>query len=1265
MKAYLQRHLFDGERLRRFALEEFVKAIRSGRLIAFVGSYATQDLGYDEWSDFLRKYVEAAQAILKKEYGEAPSERRAHRANKAIKSLSDSLAEYKSNSLAALSIIESALGYASTPEQNLLKQFEEESRAFFNLDRGGASWEGGVPHLLITELGVDRIITLNYDLEFEWLLMLTADERKVGSQRQGEFEKRVPKTEDALSRVRILPSGRSVTSDVFSRDRTDYLVEFAVGSPDYESHILHLHGRVTDPETMVVSLRDYNRQYRRSGVTKLPFEHALKVLFAGNPILFVGVGMTEIEITATLEQFVSDHPNRRITPAFIIWNSPFRPERKDAHRFAWLHRFGVLTLFDDELSDDPALTSLSDALRFRLSITNLARQAKSLMELVEWVPEDFRSIAGKFTRPDNLAAGHFDLWSRAAPNVYPPAAASLDDVIDGPSPVQVLIGSPGAGKGAVAQQIRKGWHERPNPAGNGRRSVVVSATFAFEVASVFSLISGLENGTTAAEEGISRRQAILQFLLNAAANSPELLIVINGMERFFAPTGAPLSNELDTLLRLATMPRAPASTASAGAPRFRLVLLGTNRVQTYFHTLRPNSQSINYTRLPLASSATYPSVYFESVSEKFGKRGFDPNSLTTTQRIFIERKKDGDRTDLRRSFLGAYLQTDALLGAGALYPDLCLDILMVMAFIGQPIEDEVVFHAPRIRKRLSAHAQGSPKSGAAAMFTQALSDLQELGLIIELTPFEGSPSDWRRFGLHRSVLAELRDRMGVPLSDASLSGGFNLSLYAAQPAEGYSPEAEIHEELESLVDWLIGAYKDKPLHPNTAIKRAALTRKKAGEGVGWYGRKGWAHVSACLRAALAIMRNYYSTAALLALDLGKGDSDDRDAPLTEHGERLERLLKAASENASARRDLRRRLKTGADDLLGPAPFYPDDLVWLNNERGTVKLTQGDLYEARHSLEEAIRFNDRYVEFGDRGPNWRRLMLNQLHADVERARLDRAERRIADIERAVDEELPPSARNQVREILLKYGKHDSAPLPRVDDEFEHDVILTVGLTTAYRGLCAHLKGELRTASLLFEKAVNIFQNIGEQRAYALFQRHHGLLKEALYESKDETLAALNLAIASAEATRQTDIAYSSRVSWAWHSHTPSAEPKRPELLRRLQRALDYAERADMHRVRVEADLNLALVKLEGGDYDAALERAADAMATATRYGMSLRKIGLRILMGQILIRRGDPLSGQALIERAIRSADRVGYQGAVGLAQRVRATEGLPPTSALS
>lgn len=87
------------------------------------------------------------------------------------------------------------------------------------------------------------------------------------------------------------------------------------------------------------------------------------------------------------------------------------------------------------------------------------------------------------------------------------------------------------------------------------------------------------------------------------------------------------------------------------------------------------------------------------------------------------------------------------------------------------------------------------------------------------------------------------------------------------------------------------------------------------------------------------------------------------------------------------------------------------------------------------------------------------------------------------------------------------------------------------------------------------------------------------------------------------------------------------------------------RIEVHALRAEAEFYLSKID----DFDYAGSLAAEAMTLATRYGMVLQRIALRVLMGRILLRRNDA-SGRYLLERAIAHADRVGYQLQVDRAQ---------------
>ena len=63
--SYLKRHYFDGAALRKRTMDEFVRAIRTGRLIAFTGSMTTEDRGYADWNTFVKECFKEADKHFK------------------------------------------------------------------------------------------------------------------------------------------------------------------------------------------------------------------------------------------------------------------------------------------------------------------------------------------------------------------------------------------------------------------------------------------------------------------------------------------------------------------------------------------------------------------------------------------------------------------------------------------------------------------------------------------------------------------------------------------------------------------------------------------------------------------------------------------------------------------------------------------------------------------------------------------------------------------------------------------------------------------------------------------------------------------------------------------------------------------------------------------------------------------------------------------------------------------------------------------------
>jgi tetratricopeptide (TPR) repeat protein len=763
----------------------------------------------------------------------------------------------------------------------------------------------------------------------------------------------------------------------------------------------------------------------------------------------------------------------------------------------------------------------------------------------------------------------------------------------------VLIRPEGTSKTALAMAIAKAWSENAD----NRLAMILNFNMRIDTDSSLALIGDLlrfEEGRSRAENMNRTSSRETEFAKDCIGlkNGDELMIILKGLERIFDVNGHPLSAEFDHFLRI--MAR-----RADDLPRIRFVVIGTERVKRYFEGLETiaGCPTIRIPELSAAEASKQVSAYLEFLSST--------HSFGALEKAKLENRKLADYSARRRTLYRSILMPSALAAKGVADPDLALEIVTVMSFIGQPIEQGGLFHAPAIQKRLAVYGDIEKRREA---FKTAFDDLlDKVHLVKEINKRSRRAEHQRRYSVHLSLQTEIRDRNGIPLSDSILSTAYNMSLFSAQPADGALPEAQVHDGLGRLVDWLVGAYKDDPLDPGAAK-----------------GDRGAPHVVAALRAAVSLVRGLYSTSALLSVD--RGDrliGEDREGLLSEHAQRLERILDAFDAMWVER---------GSGEADGAEPLYPDELVWLHNERGVVKLAQGDLYEARFSFDEADRINRLYVEFNDESHNWRRITLNQIVVDIERGHLQKAENRMNAIERQLGSE-------KTNRIRIRYLDSRSVRRIRFDPVASHEDILAMALITGYRGLTSHLKGELDAARIYFERAVRVLQRMDEQRALALFRRHKASLHNDLGDPESLRRES-KLAVSGAESVRQLDIVYAGRLLEACLLDVKGDSADKKAALRLALEALDYATLADMHRLAIEAEARIALAKYGSGDYNAAIEHAAEAMATATRYGMTLHKISLRTLLGRILISRGNGDAGRTLIRSAINGALRVGYQRAI-------------------
>lgn len=1317
-RTYLLKQQRDPARLKRKAFEQFAAALQSNQMIAFTGSYATTHLGYPDWTDATKQFIETFD-IKDPNLKKALVERVGSRSK-----------VFDFPDLMDVAELAAELDRYALPKQ--FRECREQYSENFNLPLTTSELNSlpSIESTLIHELGIRRIVTLNYDIELEWAAFFTRAERRSSARRQRKLV-----WNEAARNLRLHQSGRlerlvpgfgKVVSEVMDGTNVSQLTSFALLGDSERCRILHLHGRCDYASSMMLSRRDYRDRYWAAGFSKLPFEYGLRTIMSGNPILFVGIGMSEFEVTKALEQMLSDNPNRRAVPMFIVWNSSSKRAEDDATRLLFYRKFGIHVLYDTEIAEicdrqKEYDAELKAALRkpkshiakkadFEKATKNAKRMALPLSYLADWCPDafaermdenDFRNGQRKYEGRAKGIPPRINIW-RASDNsptlpkqIVPHNSTKVSDSarlfsdLRGLKPVVALIGDPGSGRGAWAETITETLAKQS--AGRGIRPVLVNAAFAYDTDSIFAILSGAFDGVTAQKAKQSRFSSAMEMInrirlpafVPKAQETSELCLVINGIERFVAQNGSALSTEMDVLIRMIPGLENAYRDQDQTVVRIRLFLLGSPRLGRYLNTIA----SGHYDTLEISRS---PGTHFSSLVFPAGKtsvmsaRKFVIESSSFFTHLATESGVPPASTDLtnptsrRKKFfdgLDRWIDESGRFSQSAIV----YDLLRTMSFVGQPIERSVLPHL------LNAVRNEPVFSDLVKRTETTVTELIDCGLLLKIDPF---PERQSRVGLHKALAAELRQKSGVPLTETQLAASFNLGLFAAQPMDNILPDQRWHNELSKLVDFLIGQFYDEDsVDPLIEAAAQDLIDNCGAELRARHLHRFSATILAMvaaqrqsdsLRAALSIMRSFFSTSALLMHGNRGLDAMLSNGPLTEHAEQLKNIIRVVEHQSFVRNKILsrsgKRTKILKDTLGAPA-FYPDDLVWLRNELGVVLTAQGRLNEARESLEKALKLNSELLEFGEHRQNWRRISINLMQVLIEQGELEASEDLQRDVETSLErealaiDELIKLRRTEARTpgdgvlelhdgslksyLFETYLRGPSADhTARVDPYFPTNLILGTGLVLGYRGLCLHLRGSLESGLSHYDDALGLFQQIGEPRAYALFQRHRASLLAQL-SRKEMAAEALRLCNATATPAKQTDIDHSGRIAQAasglFKSHRQDRYPTNSSLPQ-LKETLRYAIDSDMYRLQLEAMQVMAFLHWNNEDTDSALQYTFDAMAIASRFGFELRKVSLRILLARILASRNERDDARDLLHEASRLASGLQYARSVEAAE---------------
>jgi hypothetical protein len=168
---------------------------------------------------------------------------------------------------------------------------------------------------LRSRVGIHRFVTFNYDLEIETLLedidypfnALTRIPESTASVTDEERDQ-----PDRFIESRLGGIAHSIS---LSAENAPDLISIAAIPSSASDLIVHVHGAITRPRDMVVTQSGYNAIYYEDHEFRRGFEDARRLLFGGNAVLYIGLGLTEEDLMRPLRYLSANLRNR---PLFAL-----------------------------------------------------------------------------------------------------------------------------------------------------------------------------------------------------------------------------------------------------------------------------------------------------------------------------------------------------------------------------------------------------------------------------------------------------------------------------------------------------------------------------------------------------------------------------------------------------------------------------------------------------------------------------------------------------------------------------------------------------------------------------------------------------------------------------------------------------------------------------------------------------------------------------------------------------------------------------------
>lgn len=538
-------------------------------------------------------------------------------------------------------------------------------------------------------------------------------------------------------------------------------------------------------------------------------------------------------------------------------------------------------------------------------------------------------------------------------------------------------------------------------------------------------------------------------------------------------------------------------------------------------------------------------------------------------------------------------------------------ILVALAIIGQPVEPAVLTGVQSVAAALEELATAMKLTGHKARISllgRVLDLLVSRCLLFRIAP-KGSEvsqagAEAYRFATHKSLRRHLYRHFNAPFIDYSDVDQLTVSLYATQPSDLPRPTAEGHRRVRQLIEQLsrFERLEHQPSHlsrdPFLEEAKGTAERRRIDRSR--------------LRAAYGALRSIYSIGVVSRFSAyeDEGIETPDNGYFESHRLRVRWMLRMANHLDGAQ---------DRDENTGEPlkTFHAEEIVWLFNECGVLSLAQGRISDAATLLSQAQKFARDFIEPREWGPLHARIGVNRAIADIERGRLREAK------------------------VLLERV--------RAEGEQEHPALVLVA--KGYLALIQDLMGDAPSAAAVYEEIVPALAKMGRLRSAAIFSiQHSDCLRGYGTAFFERAMELSEQACAYATEGGHEDVRQIGQLSSTWieiaRFGSSIDTARRSRLEATLNDISSYATMMGMPRLICRTALARGSFHLAHGDFRAAASYAQDALRTATRHDIELRKISAMRLLGSALLRLKAP-EARGLLVRARELAYHIDFNAEIG------------------